>query len=572
MKCTGVTEDLTSTYLPVSRTCVGLLEIRQAFRWEDVTRLLDWDPAQRLNLAHEACDRWAVDRGRVAIMCVGARGDMRMFTYFELARLSNRLANVLRSLGVSRGDRVAALMPRLPETIVASLATWKLGAVFVPLFSAFGPEAIRHRLLTSGARAVLVEERFRELLAAGLHADVPIIVTPGERGTGLRRGDLSFWAEVETADASFATVETAATEPCTIMFTSGTTGPPKGCIIPHGALVGLIPFAQHVLALRPSDLLWATADPGWSFGLLTTGAVPMALGFPRLIYEGDFDAKVWWQICSRYQVTHLTGAPTAYRSLVAAGERALDGLSLAVTRATSGGEPLNPEPLRWLKAHAGFEVYDAYGLTEVGMVIGNPRSVTHCLRPGSMGLPIPGYDVELRTQQGTVARVGEPGRIAVRRHPWFLSSGYWGMETQWNERWHDDWFLTEDTAYQDQDGYFWFIGRQDDVIISAGMNVGPFEIESVLVSHPNVAEAAVVAKPDQRRGQTVKAYVVLRDNESGSSALVETLQSLVRDRVGKHAWPRDIEFVPTLPRTESGKIQRGLLRHRVEGDSPGRTS
>jgi acetyl-CoA synthetase len=416
-----------------------------------------------------------------------------------------------------------------------------------------------------------VEERFRELLASGLHADVPVITVAGERGAGFRRGDLSFWAEVEAADPAFETVETAATEASTIMFTSGTTGPPKGCIIPHGALVGLIPFVQHVLALRPDDLMWATADPGWSFGLFTTGAVPMALGFPRLMYEGDFDARTWWRICRRYHVTHLTAAPTAFRSLAAAGLKAGAGLTGSVARATSAGEPLNPEPLRWLSTHAGFEVHDAYGLTEVGMVIANPRGVNHHLRPGSMGLPIPGYDVILRTEAGKEARVGEVGRIAVRRHPWFLSSGYWGMESEWAGRWEDDWFLTEDTATRDEAGYFWFVGRQDDVIVSAGMNVGPFEIESVLISHGSVAEAAVVGKPDARRGRIVKAYVVLRSDERATPALTETLQALVRERVGKHAWPREIEFVPGLPRTESGKIQRGVLRLRADAETTGST-
>jgi acetyl-CoA synthetase len=544
-----------------------LSDLRRSFRWDDVTRLLDWNPSIRLNLAHEACDRWAVDRGRVALQWVSARGDLRTYTYFDLARLSNRLANVLRALGVSRGDRVAALMPRVPETIVASLATWKLGAVFVPLFSGFGPEAIGHRLRTSEVRAVFVEQRFRGLLAAGLHADVPIIVVAGERGTGIRRGDLSFWGEADAADPFFSIVETVATEASTILFTSGTTGPPKGCVIPHGALVGLIPFVQHVLALRPDDLMWATADPGWSFGLFTTGAVPMALGFPRLMYEGDFDAGTWWRICNRYQVTHLTAAPTAYRALAAAGVKALPESTASVVRATSAGEPLNPEPLRWMATHAGFEVHDAYGLTEVGMVIANPRGVEHKLRPGSMGQPIPGYDVSLRTEQGATARLGEPGRIVVRRHPWFLSSGYWGMDTEWAARWQDDWFVTEDTAIQDEAGYFWFVGRQDDVIISAGMNVGPFEIESVLVSHDGVAEAAVVAKPDPRRGHVVKAYVVLRSEERATPALTEALQALVRERVGKHAWPREIEFVPCLPRTESGKIQRGLLRQRASAET-----
>ncbi len=540
-------------------------EVRAAFDWSQAVRRLDWDPARRLNLAHEACDRWARDRGRVALVWVGARGESTALTYFDLTRLSNRLANVLRGLGAGRGDRVAALMPRVPEAFVTSLAVWKLGGVFVPLFTGFGPDAIRHRLAASGARAVVTEARYRDVLARGLHADVPVLVVAGDRGRGLQRGDLSFWEEVEAADPAFSTVETAAEEPCTLMFTSGTTGPPKGCVIPHASLVGLIPFVEHVLHLGPGDLLWATADPGWAFGLFTTGTVPMALGRPRLVYEGDLNARAWWQVAERYHVTHLTGAPTAYRSLVAAGDEALAGRRLAIGRATSAGEPLNPEPIRWLHERAGFEVYDSYGLTEVGMVIGNPRSVPHRLKPGAMGFPLPGWEVALVDASGTEVAAGETGTIAVRRHPWFLSSGYWQMEAEWSRRWRDDWFMTGDAAYRDADGYYWFVGRQDDVIVTSGMNVGPFEVESALVAHPAVAEAAVVGVPDDRKGQAIRAYVTLRGGRAATPELAAELRTWVRDRVGRHAAPREVEFVPSLPRTESGKIQRGLLRRQAAG-------
>jgi acetyl-CoA synthetase len=543
-------------------------EIRGAFRWDDAVRRLDWDPAQRLNYAHEACDRWAADRGRVALVWAGAHGELRTLTYFELARLSSRLASALRRLGIGRGERVAALMPRVPEAFVTSLAVWRLGAVLVPLFTGFGADALRHRLAASGARAIVTEARYRDAVARGLHADVPIIVVAGEQGRGIHRGDLSFWAEVDAGDPSLAAVETRAEEPCTLMFTSGTTGLPKGCIIPHASLVGLVPFVEHVLDLGVGDLLWATADPGWAFGLFTTGAVPMALGFPRLVYEGDFSPRAWWELAERCHVTHLTGAPTAFRSLVAAGTDVLAGRRLAVTRATSAGEPLNPEPIRWLREHAGFEVYDSYGLTEVGMVVGNPRTVPHRLKPGAMGFPLPGWDVRLVDEGGNDVKDGETGTLIVRRHPWFLSTGYWDMDAEWARRWMDDWFVTGDVACRDEEGYLSFVGRQDDVIVSAGMNIGPFEVESALVSHASVAEAAVVAVPDGRRGQAVRAYVALRGGLTGTPELAAALQMLVRERIGRHAAPREVEFVASLPRTESGKIQRALLRREAR-EGPG---
>jgi acetyl-CoA synthetase len=474
---------------------------------------------------------------------------------------------VLRRQGIDRGDRVAALMPRVAEAYVIPLAVWKLGAILVPLFTGFGPEALRHRLAASGARAVITEARLRDVLGRGLHEDVPVLVVAGERGTGVRRGDLSFWNEVDAADPAFDTVPTRAEEACTLMFTSGTTGPPKGCVIPHAALVGLVPFVQHVLALGPGDLLWATADPGWAFGLFTTGVVPMALGHPRLVYEGDFSARGWWQVAEAHQVTHLTGAPTAYRSLVAAGDDALAGQRLAIARGTSAGEPLNPEPIRWLAEKVGFEVYDSYGLTEVGMATGNPRTVPHRLKPGSMGFPLPGYDVALLDDAGREVAVDQPGTIAIRRNPWFLSSDYWNMHEAWNARWRDDWFLTGDAAWRDADGYLWFVAREDDVIVTSGMNVGPFEVESALVAHPEVAEAAVVGVADPRRGQAIRAYVVLRPGRHGSPELATDLQASVRQQVGRHAAPRDVEFVASLPRTESGKIQRGLLRRTAAGQA-----
>jgi acetyl-CoA synthetase len=290
----------------------------------------------------------------------------------------------------------------------------------------------------------------------------------------------------------------------------------------------------------------------------------MALGFPRLVYEGDFNPRAWWELAERCQVTHMTGAPTAFRSLVAAGDAGLEGRQLAIRRATSAGEPLNPEPIRWLGEHAGFEVYDSYGLTETGMVIGNPRTVPHRLKAGSMGFALPGWDVRLVDDAGNDVKDGETGTVAINRNPWFLSSGYWQMDADWARRWHDDWFITGDAASRDEDGYLWFVGRNDDVIVTSGMNVGPFEIESVLVSHADVAEAAVVGVADERKGKVIRAYVTLRGGLTGTPALAGALQTLVRERIGRHAAPRDVQFVASLPRTESGKIQRALLRQRSE--------
>lgn len=327
-------------------------------------------------------------------------------------------------------------------------------------------------------------------------------------------------------------------------------------------MISLVPFVLHVMALGEDDLLWATANASSTFGLLSTGMVPMARGHARLVFEGDFDPARWWAVAERHQITHLTAAPTAYRLLAAGRERDLAGRELALKAATSAGEPLNPEPMQWFADRLGVPVMDAYGLTEVGFALGNLRSAGHPVKAGSVGSPLPGFDVRLLREDGAEAGVGEPGTIAVRSHEWFLGSGYWGWDEAWAERWQDGWFITGDAAYRDEDGYHWFVGRADDVIVTSGYNVGPFEVESALLLHPAVAEAAVVGQPDERRGSTVKAFVVLGHRAAPSDALRAELQALAVEKVARHASPREVEFLPELPRTTSGKLQRAELRQR----------
>ena len=537
-------------------------ELRERFSWDEVLGRFDWNARERLNISHEACGRWAGQRGRVAMIVEAVDGGVRTLTYHELDRLANRFANALVRLGVRRGDRVAAVLPRTTEAFVTALAVWKAGAVYVPVFAGFGSDAVRYRLEDSAPKVLVTDGPHRALVEQSLSIDVPVITVTGARGSGLVRGDYSFWAETEQSGPSFSTVETAPTEPAALVYTSGTTGPPKGCVLPHAGLISLVPFVEHVMALREDDLLWSTADPSWSFGLLSTGMVPMALGHPRLVFEGDFDPARWWEVAERHQVTHLTAAPTAYRLLAASRDRDLAGRDLALRAATSAGEPLNPEPMQWFADRLGVPVVDAYGLTEVGFALGNLRSVGHPVKSGSVGFAMPGFDVRLLREDGTEVGVGEAGTIAVRGHEWFLGSGYWGKDEAWAERWEDGWFVTGDAAYRDEDGYHWFVGRADDVIVTSGYNVGPFEVESALLLHPAVAEAAVVGKPDERRGSSVKAFVVLGPDASPSDAVRTQLQALVVEKVGRHASPREVEFLDELPRTTSGKLQRAELRRR----------
>lgn len=343
------------------------------------------------------------------------------------------------------------------------------------------------------------------------------------------------------------------------MYTSGTSGRPKGCVIPHRAVVNLAPFVERCLGLTSQDLLFSTADAGWSFGLYTTGFAPMALGYSRLLYEGGFDPCAWWTAIAELSVTHLASAPTGFRQLALAGAEAREGPSASLRALTAAGEPLDAEALRWFEESVGLTVHDCYGLTELGMVVANGRGPdARAPVAGSMGWPVSGFDVRVIDADGRPAPPGETGRLAVRDEGWFLSSTYWGRDEEWQERLEDRWWMTEDRVRTDVDGRFWYVGRSDDVIVTAGYNVGPVEIEGVLMEHPAVVEAACVGAPDSRKGEVVAAHLVLATDHRPQ--LDSELRQLVGERVGWHAAPRSFHACTELPKTESDKPRRGALR------------
>jgi acetyl-CoA synthetase len=372
-------------------------------------------------------------------------------------------------------------------------------------------------------------------------------------------GDRSFEELLDRAGAETELAETTLHDPATIMYTSGTTGTPKGCVLPHRGVLNLWPYVINCLALEERDLLFSTADPGWSFGLYTTGFAPLSLGQSRLLYEPDPSPAGWWGAVREHEATHLASAPTGFRQLAAAGEEAMGEGRMPLKAATSAGEPLDPEVIRWFQEHAGIAVYDSYGLTELGMVIANLRrgEGTKEPEPGSMGFPIPGFDIQLVDEDYQPVSAGDAGQIAVRDNGFFLSSGYWGREEEWDLRLHDGWWVTEDLAYRDDNGRFWYVGRRDDVIISAGYTIGPFDVESVLLEHPLIVDVACIGEPDERKGQVVAAHVVL--GTEVEEDLTEELRRFVGERLGWYASPRRVHVHSTLPRTESGKIKRKEL-------------
>ncbi|MFC7155542.1 acyl-CoA synthetase [Halomarina halobia] len=522
------------------------------FDWDDVLAGFDWDAPDELNLAHETVTRH-VGRGP-ALHWMGEDGRVETFTYRDLEERSARVANALADLGVERGDPVATLVPRIPELYPTFLGIWRLGAVYVPLFTAFGPRAIETRVGDAGVRTVVTTPEYRDRIAAvEPSVGVERVLVIGEDVDG---DDVDFRAIVDDQPTDHETARTGADDLCTLEYTSGTTGPPKGCRLTHRVLAALVPYLEYSLDLG-DEVIWGAADPGWMYGLLTAGVAPVSAGVPNVIYEGEFDPERWYAVLERFEVTTLATSPTAYRGLMAAGDR-YESFDLALRKGASAGEPLNPEAIRWFDEALGVTVHDHYGVTECGMVAGNHHAWEMPVKPGSMGLPLPGFDVRVFTD-GTEADDEEVGELVVRRGPGTYFDGYWGRDdaNPWITAEGAEWFATGDAAYRDADGYLWFVGRADDVIISSGYRIGPFEVESTLVEHPDVAEAAVVGVPDERRGEVVKAVLVPR---AGARIDADELRAFVRDRLARHAHPRVFEVVDELPKTASGKIRRRELR------------
>ena len=535
--------------------------VYRSFEWDDVLDTYDWDAPDELNMAHEACDRHA-DTGNVGFAWVSEAGDLSEYTFAELRDASNRVANALESLGVERGDRVATLLPKIPETILTVLGVWKVGAIHVPLFTAFERRAIEFRLDDCRPELLLYHVDHDGTIASlDLESDPDLVaVGDGEAGTaGYAYADV-----VEDRSTDYDVVRTSIDDPSTMQYTSGTTGQPKGVVLSHRAIPTLYPHTKYAMDVTAEDLVWGAADPGWAYGLFTAGFAPMALGATRLLHAGRFDAERWVRILEEHDVTILGAAPSAYRGIVAEGESVLEGRSFESLRVlSSAGEPLNPEVYEWFEEHLGLEVHDTYGLTEAGMVVNNNAGLEMELKPGSMGRPAPGFEIDLldpetREPLGT----DEVGEIAVRPREWALMTEYWERPEKTDGAFHDGWLLTDDLARRDADGYYWYEGRSDDVIISSGYRIGPFEVESSLLEHPIVAEAAVVGVPDEKRGQLVKAFLVPTEEPDDREATLEGIRSHVKDRLARHAYPREIEFLEELPKTATGKIQRYRLEER----------
>jgi acetyl-CoA synthetase len=551
-------------------------EARATFSWEEARRDLDGLPGGRgLNIAHEAVDRHAAGpRGdHVAIRWIARKGARRDFTFAELRDLTSRFANVLGRLGVARGDRVYTLSGRIPELYVAALGALKRGAVFSPLFSFFGPEPVRARLAIGKARILVTTEPLYHRKVAPLRAELPslehVILVGEDHGSTNVPGTMDYLRLMAEASDRYAIEPTDPEDLALLHFTSGTTGAPKGAIHVHEAVVTHHATGKLALDLHPGDVFWCTADPGWVTGTSYGIIAPLTNGVTSIIDEGDFDADRWCAILEDEKVTVWYTAPTAIRMLMKTGmcparERDLSALRFLA----SVGEPLNPEAVVWGVPALGLPFHDNWWQTETGgIMIANYAAMD--IRPGSMGKPLPGIEAAIvRRRDGEVQVIEEPdleGELALRPGWPSMFRGYWDDEARYRECFAGGFYLTGDLARRDRDGYFWFVGRKDDVIKTAGHLVGPFEVESVLMEHPAVAEAAVIGRPDPVAFETVKAFVALRAGHEAGEVLRGDLLALARRRLGPVVAPREIDFLPELPRNRAGKIMRRLLKARELG-------
>jgi acetyl-CoA synthetase len=556
---------------------------RARFSWDDVRAELGGTPGGGLNIGWLAVDRHLATpvRDRVAFRFAG-RGDRRRdISYAELARLTNRFANVLRTLGVGRGDRLFVLAGRVPELYVAVLGALKNGTVVTPLFSAFGPEPIRTRLALGSGKVLVTTEALYKRKVAGIAGDLPDlahVLLIGENG---RRTDVAGTRDLatlmEAAADECVPAPTTADDMALLHFTSGTTGTPKGAVHVHGAVVTHYATGRYALDLHPDDIFWCTADPGWVTGTSYGIVAPLLHGVTSLVDEADFDAERWYGLLQDEGVTVWYTAPTAVRMLMKAGvETARKYRVPALRFVASVGEPLNPEAVWWGQDALGLPIHDNWWQTETGgIMIANTPAMD--IKPGSMGKPLPGVDAAIvrRCEDGTVevvAESGVEGELALRAGWPSMFRGYLNQDERYRKCFAGGWYLTGDLARRDADGYFWFVGRADDVIKSAGHLIGPFEVESVLMEHPAVAEAGVIGKPDPVVGESVKAFVSLKAGHEASDALSLELLGHARKRLGAVVAPKEIAFLPALPRTRSGKIMRRLLKARELGLPEGDTS
>jgi acetyl-CoA synthetase len=562
---------------PVAPNLGDYCRARTTFTWAAARAELAGLPGGAgLNIAYEAVDRHAAGprRDHVALRWLAKSGAIRDYTYGDLRKLTDRFANALEGLGLRRGERVYALAGRIPELYVAALGTLKAGGVFCPLFSAFGPEPIRARMAIGGARVLVTTPGLYERKVAHLRRELPDlahVILVGEAAAATHVPEThDFHALLAAAVDRYVIGPTAPEDMALLHFTSGTTGTPKGAVHVHDAVVAHHITGRYALDLHPDDVFWCTADPGWVTGTSYGIIAPLTIGVTSLVDEAEFDAERWYRTLQEQRITVWYTAPTAIRMLMKAGVELARKFDTAALRfLASVGEPLNPEAVVWGQEALGRPFHDNWWQTETGgIMIANFAAME--VRPGSMGRPLPGVDAAIVRRVGdtrveVVDAPDQQGELALVPGWPSMFRGYLNEPLRYRKCFVDGWYLTGDLARRDADGYFWFVGRADDVIKTSGHLIGPFEVESVLMEHPAVAEAGVIGKPDPVAMEIVKAFVSLKAGHEPSPALRRELLAHARARLGAVVAPKELDFQPSLPKTRSGKIMRRLLKARELG-------
>ncbi|HET7198961.1 MAG TPA: AMP-binding protein [Burkholderiales bacterium] len=534
-------------------------------RYDELYRAFRWDVPARYNIAHACCGAWAAERSRFALYWEDESGASAAYSFRDIQQAANRLSNALAGLGVKRGERVALVLPQRPETAIAYMAIFQMGAIALPLSHLFGPDALEYRLAHAGASVALVEPTTLANFWAAKDK-VPslrhVIGVGGARESGV----LAYESLLEKSSARFACVETGPDDPAVIIYTSGTTGAPKGALEGHRLLIGnLSGFVHsHDFFPQPGDMFWSPADWAWAGGLFDALLPTWNFGLPILAYRGKFDAEKAYYLLDKYGVRNSFLFPTALKLMMKAVPRPRQKYSLNLRSVMSAGESVGATVIEWAREELGVTINEMFGQTEINYVLGNCQAAWP-VKVGSIGRPYPGHRVAVIDERGHELPRGELGEIAVHRKddPVFFLE-YWKNPQATRDKFVGDWALTGDQGRVDDDGYFWYQGRSDDVIKSAGYRIGPAEFESCLVKHPAVANAAVIGKPDEARGAIVKAFIVLQPGNPPTEVLKEEIQKHVRGRLAPYEYPREIEFIAELPMTTTGKVQRKELRRLEE--------
>jgi len=531
--------------------------------YDALYRNFRWELPASYNIGVEVCDRWAAaEPDRLALIHIASDGRSENISYGWLRDTSNRLANALAAHGVARGDRVAILLPQAPEVAAVHVAIYKLGAVALPLASLFGVDALTYRLQNAGVKALLCNAAGLAKLAA-IRAELPalrLIVSLD----GAADGALGFADLVARASSDFSPVATAPDDPAMMIYTSGTTGPPKGALHAHRVLLGHLPGIEmpHDFFPQPGDRFWTPADWAWAGGLLDCLLPSLYYGVPVVARRLDkFDPEEAFDLMAKAAVRNAFIPPTALRMLRSA-KNPRGRHALALRTVGSGGESLGAETYEWGKSALGLAINEFYGQTECNLVLAS-CALIGVSRPGAIGKPVPGHTVAVIRRDGSLCAPGELGQVAIRRPDPVMFLQYWGQPQATQAKFIGDWMTTGDQGLVDEDGYVTFVGRDDDVITSAGYRIGPGEIEDCLIRHPAVALAAVVGKPDPLRTEIVKAFIVVKPGIAASDALAAEIQAFVRTRLSAHEYPREVAFIDEMPMTTTGKVIRRLLRERA---------